>query len=268
MKHEILIEKCRRLGPWFHQIDLGDQVLTRSVAASPGPQPLDHPLPRWLKIKDVLPADMSGMSVLDVGCSDGFFSVEIAKRNASRILSIDAQRLAIKRLRWVKRHLKLGNITALTGDIYKFHKGIAGLDSFFIFVHKCIRFISRKLRPGKVNESIYVARRFDMVFMFALLYHLKAPLLALEYVAPLSDILLIETLVVDDEENSYLRYVAPMNGVTTEPKLLPTTRCLKDMLKWVGYEHVVEIADASDKRPIYLAYKEGADLSGWQLPGK
>lgn len=97
-----------------------------------------------------------------------------------------------------------------------------------------------QVNPLEIQQSL----------MFALLYHLKAPLLALEYVAPLSDILLIETLVVDDEQNSYLQYVAQMNGVTTEPKLLPTTRCLKDMLKWVGYEHVMEIADASDKRPI------------------
>jgi SAM-dependent methyltransferase len=266
MKHDKLIGKCQRLGPWFHQIDIGDQVLTRSVSAAPGPQPLDHPMSRWLKIKNVLPADMSGMAVLDVGCSDGFFSVELAKRNAHSVLSIDGQQSAIKRLSWVKRHLKLNNITALTRDIYKFDNGITGLDSLMIFMHRCIGFVRRKLWQEKTNESTFIARRFDMVIMFALLYHLKAPLLALEYVAPLSDILLIETLVVDDDKNAYFKYVAPMQGVTTEPKLFPSTRCLKDMLKWVGYEHVIEIADASDKRPIYLAYKKGADLSGWKLP--
>lgn len=80
MNREALIEKYRQLGPWFHQIDVGEGVLARSVAALPGPQPLDHPLPYWNKIKDMLPADMSGMRIFDIGCSDGFFSVEMTRR--------------------------------------------------------------------------------------------------------------------------------------------------------------------------------------------
>jgi len=104
-----------------------------------------------------------------------------------------------------------------------------------------------------------------MVLMFALLYHLADPLSGLERAADLSDMLLIETGAVDDEENSYLKYQPPVEGAGFRPKWFPTTRCLKDMLHWVGYDQVVEIADAKDKRPIYLAYRKDADLSRWKL---
>jgi|GEM_PF-5282651 len=37
MNREALIENVKQLGPWFHQIEVGAGVLTRSVAAQPGP---------------------------------------------------------------------------------------------------------------------------------------------------------------------------------------------------------------------------------------
>ena len=72
---EAIRKKVEELGPWFHQIDLGNGLMTRSIAPSPGPQPVDHPLQRWEKIMNELPADLSGMRILDLGSSDGFFSI-------------------------------------------------------------------------------------------------------------------------------------------------------------------------------------------------
>lgn len=233
MERESLIEKCRELGPWFHQIDLGDGVFTRSISASPGPQPLEHPQNRWLKIKDVLPADMSGMRILDIGCSDGFFSIEMHRRGAANIVCIDAAKKAVERLTWLKQQLALPNIEARAGNIYSLDKNIG---------------------------------KFDFVFMFALLYHLKEPLLGLEMLAPLSDILFLETSAIDDEKHPYLELVPPIEGVTRMPKWIPTTRCVKDMLHWVGYDVVIEVAGPEDRRPIYIAYKKHADMSRWRLP--
>ena len=70
-----------RLGPWFHRIDLGDGVVTKS--ASVAGEAADHPLPTWDAISRALPEDLRGLSVLDVGCNAGFYSVE-AKRRGER----------------------------------------------------------------------------------------------------------------------------------------------------------------------------------------
>ena len=66
-----LVEQVRRLGPWFHNIEVAPGIFTKEIAPTPGPQPLNHPEPRWEKVKSALPEDMTGMSVLDAGCSDG-----------------------------------------------------------------------------------------------------------------------------------------------------------------------------------------------------
>lgn len=260
-----LQDKVRELGPWFHQLDLGQGVRTRDVAPSGGPQPTDHPLPRWHKIREVLPADMQGMSVLDVGCSDGFFSFEMARRGAS-VLAVDAQYSAIRRLRWARERLGIQGVSALYGDIYGFDAGVTHYDKLRHGLRRGAWMARRVLMPGDPAPFEYVPRRFDLVFMFALLYHMTDPLQALERVAPLADVLLIESVAVDDETQSCLMFQAPMQGVTDNPKWFPTTRCIKDMIRWVGYHEIREIAGAEDKRPIYVAWKRGADLSRWRLP--
>lgn len=222
MNKEELTKKVKELGPWFHQIDLGQGVLTRSVYPTKGGQPIDHPKKRWDKIKDFLPEDLSGMRIFDIGCSDGFFAIEMARRGAKEIICIDNAKKMIARLDWMKDYLNLPAIKPQVGSIYKL--------------------------PNNLGK-------FDFVFMFALLYHLKEPLFGLEIVSKYSDKLYLESLAVNDEENSHLQYMAPEEGVHPNPKWFPTTRCIKDMLKWAGYSKITEVASAEDQRPIYYAEK-------------
>lgn len=107
-----LVEQVRRLGPWFHNIEVAPGIFTKEIAPAPGPQPLNHPEPRWEKVKSALPEDMTGMSVLDAGCSDGFFSIKMAGRGASRILAVDGAAEPIKRMNWVIDHFGLENVEA------------------------------------------------------------------------------------------------------------------------------------------------------------
>src|SRR5262249_61439718 len=79
-----------RLGPWFHAIDLGGGLRTKT--ASVGREPADHPRPTWELVKECLPSDLTGQSVLDVGCNAGLYSVEAKRRGAARVLGVDVQR--------------------------------------------------------------------------------------------------------------------------------------------------------------------------------
>ena len=218
--HDSIRKQVEKLGPWFHQIDLGDGLLTRSISPAPGPQPVDHPLPRWEKVMNALPADLSGMRILDLGCSDGFFSIKMAERGADEIVAIDGAGKAIERLAWAAPQLGWHAIKPVVGDVYRLPQDLG---------------------------------TFDFVLMFALLYHVKEPLLCLEIVSGLSEIVYLETIADEDDENSHLRLQLPRQGVHAVPKWFPTTRCLKDMLNWVGYDEILEIADCSDRRPIYKA---------------
>ena len=99
--------------------------------------------------------------------------------------------------------------------------------------------------------------------MFALLYHLKEPLHGLEIVSALTNEIYLETVADPDEENSHLRLQAPRPGVHSIPKWFPTSRCVKDMLVYVSFDQIEELAPfEGDRRPIYRAWKtQGAPES-------
>ena len=63
---------------WYHQFKFAPNLVT------PGAQDSAAVL-EWLN----LPQDLGGLSVLDIGARDGFFSFECERRGATEVLAID-----------------------------------------------------------------------------------------------------------------------------------------------------------------------------------
>lgn len=59
--------RAKALGPWFHNIDL------QGVKTAPDHFLGDYPAVKWRRFSDAIPADLSGRSVLDIGCNAGFY---------------------------------------------------------------------------------------------------------------------------------------------------------------------------------------------------
>src|SRR4051794_11032955 len=79
----VLTKQVEELGEWFHNIDLF------GVPTAPRHFLGDFPNIKWKHIACDIPNDLSGATVLDVGCNGGFYSIEMKKRGASRVLGID-----------------------------------------------------------------------------------------------------------------------------------------------------------------------------------
>src|SRR5262245_58734281 len=105
MTREQILKQIEALGPWFHCIDLGNGVKTKTESISG--EPINHPLGTWEIIKRCLPEDLSGKTVLDVGCNAGFYSIESKRRGAVRVLGVDAQRTMINQAHFVRSVLGL-----------------------------------------------------------------------------------------------------------------------------------------------------------------
>ena len=60
--------RAKELGPWFHNLRLA------GVQTAPDHFLGDFPSVKWSSFADTLPADMTGLSVLDIGCNGGFYS--------------------------------------------------------------------------------------------------------------------------------------------------------------------------------------------------
>src|SRR3954468_18645817 len=76
--------RVRQLGEWFHNLDL------RGVRTAPDHFLGDYPRVKWLRFADALPADLRGRTVLGGGCNAGFYSLEMKRRGADRVVGIDS----------------------------------------------------------------------------------------------------------------------------------------------------------------------------------
>src|SRR3954467_11454433 len=75
--------KVQAMGPWFHNLDLN------GVHTAPGHFLGDYPAVKWRRFAHALPADLTGRTVLDIGCNGGFYSIEMKRRGAARVLGVD-----------------------------------------------------------------------------------------------------------------------------------------------------------------------------------
>jgi tRNA (mo5U34)-methyltransferase len=162
-EREFIEQKVRELGPWFHNFQIADGVWTNPDGA-PGPQ---YPHMRWQLIKPWL-TDVAGKTVLDIGCSSGFFSLKLEEMGAAYVLGVDAgeQRNAIDQARFAAETLEL--------DV--------------------------DFRICPVYDLGTLAKQFDIVLFMGVLYHLRHPLLALEAVRPLCrETLIFQTITTHHE---------------------------------------------------------------------
>ena len=135
-------QKVRDLGQWFHNIDL------HGVRTAPDHFLYDFPNVKWAGWKDHVPADLTGKTVLDIGCNGGFYSIEMKRRGAAQVVGIDFDDYYL--------------------DQARFAADALGLDIDF-----------RKL---SVYDVAALGQKFDVVIFMGLLYHLRHPLLALDLI--------------------------------------------------------------------------------------
>nr|MBA2603988.1 DUF1698 domain-containing protein [Acidobacteriota bacterium] len=81
---EDIEQRVRELGDWFHNLNL------EGVQTAPAHFLGDYPAVKWRRFAHAIPADLRGRTVLDVGCNAGFYSLEMKRRGADRVLGIDS----------------------------------------------------------------------------------------------------------------------------------------------------------------------------------
>jgi len=103
ISEEDLKKKIKELGPWRHNIDLGNGIRTMENNL-PGYQPEI----RWKGvIGKMFPEDMTGLTVLDVGCNSGFYSFKVKERGAKRVVALDNAEYNIRQTKFLSEYFNL-----------------------------------------------------------------------------------------------------------------------------------------------------------------
>ena len=188
---------------WWHRIDLGNGVITPGLDDSPA------------KLKALaLPEDLRGMTVLDIGAWDGFFSFEAERRGACRVLATD--------------------LYSWGGEEWSTKAG-------FELARKALNSKVEDMEIDVLDLSPDKIGVFDLVLFLGVLYHMRHPLLALEKVFSVTGKQLILETHVD-----MLGCKRPVMAFYPETELNndPTNWCgpnppaVEAMLKTVGFRKV------------------------------
>jgi tRNA (mo5U34)-methyltransferase len=210
--------RVEALGPWFHNLDLN------GVRTAPRHFLGDYPAAKWQRFADAIPQDLTGRTVLDIGCNGGFYSLEMKRRGAERVLGIDFDDDYLAQARFAAE--------------------VSGFEIEF-----------RKL---SVYDVAALGERFDVVLFMGVLYHLRHPLLALdlihEYVA--RDLMVFQSMQRGSREASepaenYDFWVTEHFDAPGYPKMhfiehsyandptnwwAPNRACVEAMLRSAGFE--------------------------------
>ncbi len=133
-------EEIRALDPWFHNLRID------GIETAPDHFLGDYPTFKWERFKQVVPEDLAGATVLDVGCNAGFYAFEMKKRGADRVVAVDTDPRYLRQARFASERL------GLPIELYEM----------------------------SVYDVPQLGMKFDLVIFMGVLYHLRHPLLALD----------------------------------------------------------------------------------------
>ncbi|UDL93460.1 TIGR04290 family methyltransferase [Lichenihabitans sp. PAMC28606] len=155
-------DRLQQLGPWFHNMKI------HGIWTAPDHFLGDYPNVKFKGFAQAIPSDLTGKSVLDIGCNGGFYAIEMKRRGADRVLGIDFDDDYLAQAR--------------------FAADANGLDIEF--------------RKMSVYDLGTLGERFDVVIFMGVLYHLRHPLLALDIIhdTVAKDLLVFQSLQRGSEQ--------------------------------------------------------------------
>jgi tRNA (mo5U34)-methyltransferase len=221
LSREEVQRRVAELGEWFHNMDL------MGVKTAPRHFLGDYPAVKWRGFAHAVPADLRGKSVLDVGCNAGFYSMEMKRRGAARVVAIDSD----------EGYLAQGRFAA----------EVSGYEDI-------------EFRRMSVYDVGALGEKFDIVLFLGVLYHLRHPLLALDLLHEHAtrDLLVFQSLMRGDADTREFEGDYPFSetGVFDDPRFprmyfiereyshdctnwwIPNRACAEAMLRSAGFEIV------------------------------
>ncbi len=215
---ETLQARIDALSPWFHNMELGG----RHTAPD---HPLgNYPASHWRYFEHAIPADLTGKTVLDIGCNGGFYSIEMKRRGARRVVAADSD----------ERYLAQARLAAAASGV------------------------ELEFRQMSVYDVADLGERFDVVLFMGVLYHLRHPLLALDLIHDhvAGDLMIFHSLLrgssqtpsLDDDYPFSERAVFAQDGFPVMHFIeksyagdptnwwIPNRACVEAMLRSAGFE--------------------------------
>ncbi len=220
-----LAQRIRDLGAvqeWNHNIQLPHGLETRPQAQ------ISHGknLVKWKRIEPLLGEfGVAGKRILDIGCNEGFFSLQAAEMGGL-VTGVDIDPQRIEKAKFVKEAIGAANVDFRVLDVYS---------------HDFDQFTP-----------------FDLSICMGFIHRIPDPVLALKRLSEKSEAILLEwkCLKMGPHDEPFA-YFTPPAGKDTPPHetqyWLMSIACVKAILESCGYSYFRAIDDSSFRRAILIA---------------
>ena len=195
--HETLLARIHK-EQWYQSVPLGDGTSTAGVTGA-----AEHDK---IAMMD-LPGDLSGKSVLDIGCGEGFYAFEFESRGAAKILAIDNHPDMCRKF----------------GLLHEFRASEVEFKDTDFF----------QLDSAEVG-------RHDIVLFLSIFHHLRHPLLALDRLFDLTgEVSFIEYVEAMPESGEEVSLLLRRKGKKAgRYQMLPTRSYMLELLDRAGYSQL------------------------------
>ncbi len=165
-------EKIAELGPWFYEFDFGDGLRTSSVLPAAVTQIFETRLHMVnAVVEGHFGRGLAGISCIDVGCHEGFYSIAMAKKGIGNITGVDVRESNLRKARFVADALGYPQIAFRQADC-------------------------EQLRAEDVGQH-------ELTLFLGLLYHLENPMLCLRNISSITkELCVVETQVIEEVEGT------------------------------------------------------------------
>jgi ubiquinone/menaquinone biosynthesis C-methylase UbiE len=212
---EYLIEKIKEIGPWEYFVDFGEGITTGLLGTFDETTILYHRYRSCLitdTVAKLLGDKITESSILDTGCHCGLFSLDIASRNAKKVVGFDVRKRNVIQAKFLKNYFGFSNVEFTESDLYNF-------------------------TPDE---------QFTVVYNLGLLYHVVDPVGLIERTYNWSkDFVVIDTLVTPGDDclltvKTGVQISKCIEGTRTI-EFRPTRRALIEMIKAVGFKKIMQV---------------------------
>ena len=193
---------------WYHSFRFGNVYAPGTITS----------LKYQMWVSSLIPENLEGKTVLDIGTADGFYSFLCESRGAKKVVAVD----------WIK--------------FPGFSAAHKILDSSVEFQKLVIDDSTRGFTELKsdIGSITDIKEKFDIILLFGVLYHLPNPVMVIRNLFMNTNALLIASHIIDSDEPAMYYY--PESSLTpgdTTNWWVPTPSCLIDIGERTGFEKSV-----------------------------
>ena len=193
---------------WYHSFNING-IQNKNTTTS-----FDYQM--W--VSQMIPNDLTGKTILDLGCSDGFYSFLCEQRNANRILATDHE------------------------EFQQYKKWYSHKNN----IELCKHLLDSKIEYKKldVNDVNLLKEKFDLVLFFGLYYHLTDIISALKKIySVVNETVFLAGHILDSKEP--IMYYYDISDHNSFCQIVASPQCLINIAKNIGFK-TAKLVDTLD----------------------